>query len=80
VRQYEPHAALKGGPGGFVVFDRLIAETPKHLVSGGHLIVEIGSPQERPAREKLTAMAKFTLAPTVIDFSGHPRVLVAKKS
>src|SRR5207253_330017 len=26
VRQYEPHQALQGGPGGFVVFDRLIAD------------------------------------------------------
>ncbi len=26
VRQYEPHLALNGGPGGFAVFDRLIAQ------------------------------------------------------
>src|SRR5262245_23802584 len=79
VRQYEPHAALKGGPGGFVVFDRVIAEAPKHLVSGRHWIIEVGWPQQNPAREKLPAMAEFTLAPTIIDFAGHPRVLVAKK-
>lgn len=79
VRQYEPHSALKGGPDGFAVFDRLIANAPKHLVPGGHIIVEIGSPQEKPAREKLSAMPEFSLAPTVIDFSGHPRVLCAQK-
>ena len=33
VRQYEPHDALKGGPGGFAVFDRLIAERRRaHVV------------------------------------------------
>jgi len=75
VRQYEPMQALSGGPGGFVVFDRLIAESRARLLPGGYLIVEIGSPQEKPARERLAAIPEFTLAPTIIDFSGHPRVL-----
>jgi release factor glutamine methyltransferase len=75
VRQYEPHQALQGGPGGFVVFDRVIAESRARLLSGGYLIVEIGTAQENPAREKLTAIAEFVLAPTIYDFSGHPRVL-----
>lgn len=79
VRQYEPHQALNGGPGGFVVFDRLIAGSRTHLAFGGHLIVEIGSPQEQPARERLAAIPEFTLAPTIHDFSGHPRVLRAQK-
>jgi release factor glutamine methyltransferase len=79
VRNYEPHQALRGGPGGFVVFDRLIAESTKRLVSGGYLIVEIGSPQEKPARDRLAAIAELTLLPTVFDFSGHPRVLVAER-
>lgn len=75
VRQFEPLQALSGGPGGFVVFDRLIAESRARLLPGGYLIVEIGSPQEKPACEKLTAIPEFSLAPTVFDFSGHPRVL-----
>ncbi len=75
VRLYEPHLALKGGPGGFVVFERLIAESRSRLLPGGYLIVEIGSPQEKPAREMLSAIAEFELAPTIYDFSGHPRVL-----
>jgi release factor glutamine methyltransferase len=79
VRQYEPHAALKGGPDGFAVFDRLIAEARSRLAPGGHLIVEIGSPQETAARAKLTAIPEFTLAATVYDFSGHPRVLRAQR-
>lgn len=75
VRQYEPHTALDGGPGGFAVFDRLIAEGRGHLAPGGHLILEIGSPQEKPARERLSAIPEFSLFPTIFDFSGHPRVL-----
>jgi release factor glutamine methyltransferase len=79
VRQYEPHQALQGGPGGFVVFDRLIAESRTRLLPGGYLIVEIGTAQEKPAREKLAANAEFTLAPTIHDFSGHPRVLIVQR-
>jgi release factor glutamine methyltransferase len=81
VRDFEPHLALEGGPGGFVVFDRLIAEARTRLLPGGYLIVEIGSPQEKHAREKLAAIPEFKLAPTIFDFSGHPRVLrVQRKS
>ena len=79
VREYEPLAALKGGPGGFVIFDRLIAESQNRLAPGGYLIVEIGSPQEQPARAKLAALLEVTLAPTIYDFSGHPRVLSVQK-
>jgi release factor glutamine methyltransferase len=79
VRQYEPHDALKGGPDGFAVFNRLIAEARTRLASGGHLIIEIGTAQEKPARDKLAAISEFTLFPTIYDFSGHPRVMHAQK-
>jgi release factor glutamine methyltransferase len=78
VRQYEPHLALNGGPGGFAVFDRLLADAPRHLAAGGQLILEIGSPQELAARDRITATGLFDLASTVHDYSGHPRVLRAR--
>ena len=78
VRDYEPHAALDGGPGGFAVFDRLITQAGQYLRPGGYLIVEIGSPQEPAARERIAALAGFELAETVRDGSGHPRVLRAR--
>ena len=78
VRDYEPHLALNGGPGGFVVFDRLIDAARGLLNPGGWLIVEIGSEQEKPCRAKIEAFAEYRLGPTVFDSSGHPRVLKAK--
>jgi release factor glutamine methyltransferase len=77
VRDYEPHLALDGGPGGFAVFDRLIDHARRHLEPGGYLIVEIGAPQEARARERIAALG-YELAPTIKDFSGHPRVLRAR--
>jgi release factor glutamine methyltransferase len=78
VRQYEPHVALDGGPDGFAVFDRLADEARRHLAPGGCLLVEIGAPQEKPARARLEALASYRLEPTLFDMSGHPRVLRAR--
>jgi release factor glutamine methyltransferase len=79
VRDYEPKLALDGGPNGFAVFDRLVAGAGKYLRPGGYLIVEIGAPQERPARRRIEAEGNFTLAETIRDYSGHPRVLQAHR-
>jgi release factor glutamine methyltransferase len=78
VRDYEPHLALDGGPSGYEVVGRLVAEAREYLKPGGYLIVEIGAPQEGPARQRIGAHAGYELAPTVHDYSGHPRVLVAR--
>lgn len=78
VRQYEPHLALNGGPDGFAVFDRLIDQARRHLIPNGLLIVEIGAPQEEPARARLTTLPEYHLMPTIRDYSGHPRVLRAE--
>ncbi|MGH7223665.1 MAG: peptide chain release factor N(5)-glutamine methyltransferase [Gemmataceae bacterium] len=78
VRDYEPHTALDGGTDGFAVFDRLIAETPAHLKPEGYLLIEIGSPQEGPARERIGRHEGYELAKTIHDGSGHPRVLMAR--
>jgi len=79
VRDYEPHLALNGGPDGYAVLERIASQAKHYLASGGHLIVEIGSPQEEPARQRLGAHAEYELADTVVDFSGHPRVLQARR-
>lgn len=78
VRSFEPHLALDGGESGFEVFERLIQQAPQHLNNGGHLILEIGSPQESTARQKLAAYPCYKLAPTILDGAGHPRVLRAQ--
>jgi release factor glutamine methyltransferase len=78
VRDYEPHLALDGGPSGYEVLARLVADAREYLRPGGYLIVEIGAPQEGAARQRIAAHSGYELAPTVHDHSGHPRVLVAR--
>ena len=78
VRDFEPHLALDGGPDGFAVFDRLIEQARARLEQGGYLLVEIGAPQEKGARERIGNLG-YELAPTIQDYSGHPRVLKARR-
>lgn len=77
VRDNEPHLALDGGPDGLAVVSRLIAGAPSRLKPGGHLILEIGSAQERPVRDLIAAQEALVLAPTVRDAANHPRVVRA---
>src|SRR5208282_420542 len=79
VRDYEPKVALEGGPDGYRVFERLIAEASRFLKPGGWLIVEIGAPQSEPASQRLTTHGGYELAATVHDYGGHPRVLKARR-
>jgi release factor glutamine methyltransferase len=79
VRDFEPHLALDGGPGGFAVFNRLIDQARARLNPGGYLVVEIGAPQEMGARQRIASHAEYELAPTIHDYSGHPRVLKARQ-
>ena len=79
VRDYEPHSALDGGVDGFAVFERLIVAAPAYLKPGGYMLIEIGSPQEKEARERFARHAEYELDKTVYDGSGHPRVLMARR-
>jgi release factor glutamine methyltransferase len=79
VRDYEPHLALDGGADGYQVLERLIGQAKEHLRPGGFLIVEIGAPQELPARQRIQDAGGFGLGPTIYDYSGHARVLRAER-
>jgi release factor glutamine methyltransferase len=80
VRDYEPHIALDGGPDGYAVFDRLIGGAAERLKPGGYLIVEIGAPQEESVRRRIEATGAYELGKTILDGSGHPRVLRARRA
>ena len=80
VRDYEPHSALDGGPDGLAVVGRLIEQARFHLQEGGHLILEIGAPQETAVRELIEQYPEYRLAPTVTDYSRHPRVVRATRT
>ncbi len=79
VRDFEPRLALDGGPDGLTLVQRLIEESVALLKPGGHLVLEIGSDQERPVRALIEAQQYLRLAPTVFDHANHPRVIRATR-
>jgi len=79
VRDFEPRLALDGGPDGFAIFDRLVAQAAGYLKPGGHLIVEIGYAQEEAARQRVGGRPEYELGKTIHDHAGHPRVVCARR-
>jgi release factor glutamine methyltransferase len=78
VREWEPRAALDGGPGGLDVYRRLIPDAARLLRPGGWLILEIGATQAESVSGLLgPGWRECTVAP---DLAGLPRVVKAQWS
>ena len=76
VRDYEPSVALFAGDTGLEIYERLIADAPRVLTYGGHLILELGFKLADPVRGMLgESWSDVRLIP---DLAGIPRVLVAQ--
>lgn len=71
VREYEPRAALDGGPDGLRFYRRLIADMP--LGPGGILALEIGYDQGETVPALLRA-GGYTRVELLRDLAGQPRV------
>jgi release factor glutamine methyltransferase len=78
VRDFDPRAALDGGPDGLTFYRTIAAAAPALLAPDGMLIVEIGVGQ---ADAVAALFAAAGLAPTQprADLSGVPRALCAAK-
>jgi release factor glutamine methyltransferase len=76
VREFEPRAALAGGPDGLAFYRRIAAEAGRFLNPGGTVLVEIGATQESAVRE----LFETHIGPskTFSDAAGRPRVVMAR--
>jgi release factor glutamine methyltransferase len=77
VREHEPRAALTPGGDGLAVVRRLVAESPRHLKPGGHLLIEIGFDQH----ERVSALVDaevWTLLDIHRDLQGIPRTVALR--
>ncbi len=78
VREWEPRAALDGGPDGLAVFRRLIPDAARLLRLGGWLILEIGATQGESVSGLLgPGWRGCSVTP---DLAGLPRVVKAQWS
>ncbi|MDR0356287.1 MAG: peptide chain release factor N(5)-glutamine methyltransferase [Deltaproteobacteria bacterium] len=78
VANFEPSSALKGGPEGTDLIERLLPQAKELLKPGGHVLLEIWP----RSLERVTALALdggFTPLEPVVDYAQHDRIFVAQK-
>ncbi|HJU56949.1 MAG TPA: peptide chain release factor N(5)-glutamine methyltransferase, partial [Pyrinomonadaceae bacterium] len=78
VRDHEPRAALTPGGDGLRIIRALVADAPRFLDSGGHLLMEIGFDQHE-AVKKLIDPRVWELLDIHEDLQGIPRTVVLRK-
>lgn len=77
VRDWDPPAALDGGPDGLRFYHRIFVETPLLLRSGAHLVLEVGDGQAGEVLE-LGRQAGFVPLEEHPDLTGTTRVVVLR--
>ncbi|MDE6625306.1 MAG: peptide chain release factor N(5)-glutamine methyltransferase [Lachnospiraceae bacterium] len=75
VREYEPMMALDGGETGLDFYEKITAQAPDHLRTGGWLLFEIGYNQNE-AVQKLMRECGFKDVVGKKDYSGLDRVVM----
>jgi release factor glutamine methyltransferase len=78
VRDHEPRVALTPGSDGLRLIRALLADAPRFLDSGGHLLMEIGFDQ-REAVEGLIDTRAWQLLDIHKDLQGIPRTVALRK-
>ncbi|HEV2763359.1 MAG TPA: peptide chain release factor N(5)-glutamine methyltransferase, partial [Pyrinomonadaceae bacterium] len=79
VREHEPRVALTPGGDGLRVIRRLLADAPRFLRAGGHLLFEIGFGQHEAVRALVDPKA-WTLLAVHEDLQGIPRTVVLRRA
>lgn len=80
VKDYEPQAALRGGPDGLDVIRPLVAQAADHLKPGGLLLVEIAHSHREAALELARQTAGLSEPEVLKDHEGYWRVLRAVRA
>jgi release factor glutamine methyltransferase len=78
VRDYDPHAALDGGPDGLAAYRAIAADASALANPNAHLIAEIGAGQS-DAVVSIFAAAGFDRIAVAPDLAGVPRAVSARR-
>ena len=79
VKDFEPIVALKAGTTGLEIYENLIYDAYRVLLSFGSLFLEVGNKQCINVKE-LLIHAGFKNIKIIKDYNNHDRVLVAEKN
>jgi release factor glutamine methyltransferase len=80
VRDYDPRAALDGGPDGLAAYRAIAADAVRLLAPGGAIAVEIGSLQGEAVTALFAGRGLGLDGPPRPDLAGHPRVVMAHRN
>lgn len=78
VRSFEPRVALTPGPDGLSIIRQLLADAPRFLKTGGHLLLEIGFDQHAAVRALVDGRV-WRLLDIHRDLQGIPRTVALRK-
>ncbi len=78
VRDWDPHAALDGGPDGLAFYRRIFAEAGPLLAEGANVVLEIGNGQAEAVLE-LGWRAGYAPLGTRVDLTGTPRAVLLRR-
>jgi release factor glutamine methyltransferase len=79
VRNYEPPAALRGGPEGMDFVRPLIQQGPVLLRPGGLMLIEVAAARSEQALAELKARPEIAWTTLLDDVEGLPRVVVGRR-
>ena len=79
VRCFEPHLALDGGPHGLRLIERLAAEVPQVIKSGGLFLMEIGDGQGQACQDIFAAGGRWRDSRVIPDLAGRQRVFKVRR-
>ncbi len=80
VRDHEPSLAFFGGPDGFDVIERFVAQVPARLRTGGALLFEFGFGQDLLVEAVIERTAGLMLVDLKRDLQGIARIAVARRT
>jgi release factor glutamine methyltransferase len=79
VRDHDPRLAVTDGSTGLTIIERIIADAPTFLKSGGRLLMEIGFGQDEQV-ENLFDPESWQSVRVIPDLQGIPRTVEAEMS
>jgi release factor glutamine methyltransferase len=74
--QKEPAVALRAGPAGLDVIERILIEAPRYLLPGGALFMEIDPGQAQTVAHEMGRFTPRVEGEVIRDLSGRERVVV----
>ena len=79
VKDWEPRAALDGGPDGLTYVRQVIEQAPGHLNPHGYLLMEIGFDQGERVCAIAEATGQYQKIKIINDLAQQDRILIAEK-